>query len=88
MEYDRLMMVFRGSIMEEFFARQMFVVPSFDLEAEEQQIFDKFYHFLDNSGVAEIIKRAIKNGTKKGGRPNVNYYNLFAAVLYGLKLSQ
>ena len=74
--------------MEEFFARQMFVVPSFDLEAEEQQIFDKFYHFLDNSGVAEIIKRAIKNGTKKGGRPNVNYYNLFAAVLYGLKLSQ
>lgn len=69
--------------MEEFFARQMFVVPSFDLEAEEQQIFDKFYHFLDNSGVAEIIKRAIKNGTKKGGRPNVNYYNLFAAVLYG-----
>ena len=50
-------MIIWGPIMEEFSARQLFAVPSFDLEVEEQHIFDKFYHFLDNSGVLESSRR-------------------------------
>ena len=69
--------------MDEFSNRPQFLCPSFDLTKEERQIFDRFYGFLDDSGVAEIIRKHIKNGTHKGGRPNVNYYNLFAAILYG-----
>ena len=69
--------------MEEFITRQMFAVPSFDLDEKDRLIFNKYYRFLDNSGVAELIKKTVKSGTEKGGRPNVNYFNLFAAVLYG-----
>lgn len=71
--------------MEEFSTRQRIMFASFDLSVEEQAIFDRYYKFLDESGVAEIIKRAIQNDTQKGGRPNVNYFNLFAAVLYPRK---
>lgn len=69
--------------MNEFSNRLQFLCPSFDLTEEEQRIFDRFYQFLDDSGVADIIRKYVKNDTYKGGRPNVNYYNLFAAILYG-----
>ena len=69
--------------MDEFSNRPQFLCPSFELTKEKQHIFDRFYGFLDDSGVAEIIRKHIKNGAPKGGRPNVNYYNLFAAILYG-----
>ena len=69
--------------MEEFSTRQKMMFASFDLSVEEQAIFDRYYKFLDESGVAEVIKRAIQNDTQKGGRPNVNYFNLFATILYG-----
>ena len=69
--------------MNEFSERLQFLMPCFDLNQEERQIFERFYRFLDESGVAEIIKKCIRNTSEKGGRPNVNYFNLFAVVLYG-----
>ena len=69
--------------MNEFSNRLQFLCPSFDLTEEEQRIFDRFYPFLADSGVADIIRKYVKNDTSTGGRPNVNYYNLFAAILYG-----
>ncbi|MBP5156086.1 MAG: hypothetical protein J6252_05845 [Clostridia bacterium] len=53
--------------MEEFSTRQKMMFASFDLSVEEQAIFDRYYKFLDESGVAEVIKRAIQNDTQKGG---------------------
>lgn len=66
-----------------FSTRKIFLTPSFDLPKEEVAIFDRFYDFLDDSGVGEVIRKYEKNTTKVGGRPNVNYYNLFAVILYG-----
>ena len=66
-----------------FSIRKLFLTPSFDLPEEEVGIFDKYYIFLEKSGVSEIIKKYENNTTSVGGRPNVNYYNLFAVILYG-----
>ena len=66
-----------------FSTRKLFLTPSFDLPEEEVGIFDKYYIFLEKSGVSEIIKKYENNTTSVGGRPNVNYYNLFAVILYG-----
>lgn len=69
--------------MGDFSIRKQFMFLSFELTKEERQIFDRYYTFLDKSGAAEIIGKHIHNCTEVGGRPNVNYYNLFATVLYG-----
>lgn len=69
--------------MNEFSSRQQRFFISFDLNKEERSLFDRFFRFLDDSGVADIIKKHEKNHSSKGGRPNVNFFNLFAAILYG-----
>lgn len=69
--------------MEYYSVRKQFLCPSFDLEVEEQAFLEKYYAFLDRSGVGDIIRKYIRNTGRAGGRPNVNYYNLFAAILYG-----
>ena len=69
--------------MNEFSSRQQHFFIPFDLNKKERSMFDRFFHFLDDSGVAAVIKKHEKNHSNKGGRPNVNFYNLFAAVLYG-----
>lgn len=66
-----------------FTTSKLFLLPSFDIEVEEQRKIDKFLLFLDNSGVGKIINKYIKNETSKGGRPSCNYYRLFATILYG-----
>lgn len=70
-----------------FTSRKVFLVPSFDLNLEEEEKILKFLQLLENSNVSYIIKKTIKktikNNTINGGRPNVNYYNLFATILYG-----
>ena len=66
-----------------FTIRKQFLVPSFDLSVEEDKILKRFFMFLENSGVGEIIKPYVKNETTKGGRPSVNYFNLFAAIIFG-----
>ena len=43
----------------------------------------KFLHFLEESNVGTVISNYVKNTSKSGGRPNVNYYNLFAVIIYG-----
>ena len=67
---------------------RLFLVPSFDIEAQEQGKIERFLALLDDSGVAEIVSRYIKNDTPKGGRPGYNYYHLFATVLYGFAFTR
>lgn len=69
--------------MHYFSTIKLFLVPSFDLDVKEMEKIEKFLLFLDNSGVGEIISKYVKNDSKKGGRPNCNYYRLFATILFG-----
>ena len=66
-----------------FNTRKMFLTPSFELNVEEEEKLLKFLLFLENSNVSSIINKYIENNKGKGGRPNVNYYNLFATIIYG-----
>ena len=69
--------------MNEFSSRQQHFFIPFDLSKEERSLFDRYFRFLDDSGVAAVIKKHEKNHSSKGGRPNVNFFNLFAAILFG-----
>ena len=69
--------------MSYFTSSQIFLVPSFDLEEKEQARIDRFLAFLEDSGVGAIIEKEIRNNSAAGGRPNCNYYRLFAVILYG-----
>ncbi len=69
--------------MGHFSIGKVFLVPSFDLEEKERRKIDRFLLFLDDSGVGDVVARYVRNGTPSGGRPNCNYYRLFAAILYG-----
>ena len=69
--------------MKYFTIRKRFLVPSFDLEVEEEKKIDRFLQFLEDSEVGRVINKYVLNSTKFGGRPNVNYYNLFAVILFG-----
>ena len=68
--------------MKYFTIRKRFLVPSFDLEVEEEKKIDRFLQFLEDSEVGRVINKYVLNSTKFGGRPNVNYYNLFAVILF------
>ena len=59
------------------------MLPSFDLEAEEQEKIRRFLDLLDRSGVERVILKYINNRSALGGRPNSNYFRLFATVVYG-----
>lgn len=69
-----------------FTTSKIFLVPSFELDVKESEKIDKFLLFLENSQVGNVITKYVKNNTSKGGRPNCNYYRLFAAILFGLLL--
>ena len=69
--------------MSYFITRKMFLTPSFELNVEEEEKLLKFLMFLEKSNVSFIISKYIENNKGKGGRPNVNYYNLFATIIYG-----
>ena len=69
--------------MSYFSTSKVFLVPSFDLDEKERQKIDRFLLFLDDSGVGDVIAKYVRNGTASGGRPNRNYYRLFATILYG-----
>lgn len=69
--------------MSYFTTRKVFLVPSFDFNVKEEEKILKFLQLLERSNVSSIIEKSIKNNKGKGGRPSVNYYNLFATVLYG-----
>ncbi|MCQ2976366.1 MAG: transposase [Bacteroidales bacterium] len=50
---------------------------------KEREKIDRFLLFLEASGVGSIISKYVKNRSTKGGRPNCNYYRLFATILFG-----
>ncbi len=66
-----------------FTTERTFLVPSFDLPEKETGKLRRYLAFLEASGVGEVIARGVKNGTAAGGRPNCDYYRMFATVLYG-----
>ncbi len=69
--------------MSYFTTSKVFLVPSFDLDEKEIAKIDQFLIFLEKSHVGDIISKYVKNKSSKGGRPNCNYYKLFATILYG-----
>ncbi|MGN1296010.1 MAG: transposase [Bacilli bacterium] len=69
--------------MSYFTTRKIFLTPSFDLNVKEEEKILRFLHLLEEANVASIINKCVKNNTSKGGRPGVNYYNLFATILFG-----
>ncbi len=71
-----------------FTTTQLFLDIPTRLDVKESQKIDKFLTLLDDSKVRENISKYIKNDTKKGGRPNVNYYRLFATTLYAFAFSK
>ena len=62
---------------------KVFLLPSFDLEVKEQEKICRFLDLLDKSGVDRIILKYINNKNGLGGRPNSNYFRLFATIVYG-----
>ena len=74
--------------MSYFNTGRLFLVPSFDIEVQEQEKIERFLTLLDNSGVAAVISKYIKNESSKGGRPGYNYYHLFATILYGFAFTR
>ena len=69
--------------MSHFTTSKVFLLPSFDLEVKEQQKISRFLQFLEDSDVGVVISKYVQNETQKGGRPNCNYYRLFAVICYG-----
>ena len=69
--------------MSYFTTSKVFLVPSFDLDEKEIAKIDQFLIFLEKSHVGDIISKYVKNKSSRGGRPNCNYYKLFATILYG-----
>ena len=69
--------------MSYFTTSKIFLLPSFDLDEKEIAKIDQFLIFLEKSHVGDVISKYVKNKSSKGGRPNCNYYRLFATILFG-----
>ena len=67
---------------------KIFLFPSFDLEEKEREEISKFLTLLDNSGVANVISKYVRNRTPLGGRPGYDYYHLFATIIYGFAFTK
>jgi transposase len=74
--------------MSYFNTKRLFLVPSFDIEVQEQEKIERFLTLSDNSEVANIISKYINNNTSKGGRSGYNYYRLFATIIYGFTFTK
>ena len=71
-----------------FNTNKIFLTLSYTIDEKENEKINKFLLLLEESGVGEIISRYVKNDSKKGGRPNCNYYRLFATILYGFAFNK
>lgn len=69
--------------MGHFTTIQMLLDIPTTLEAKEKEQIDIFLSLLDESNVAEILDKSVKNNTSKGGRIGYNKYRMFAMILYG-----
>ena len=74
--------------MGDFITSKVLLDIPYTLDVEEKQKIDQFLQFLDETGVGEIINKYVKNNTSKGGRPNVDYYRLFAVIVYAFSYSK
>ncbi|MBR3250104.1 MAG: transposase [Erysipelotrichaceae bacterium] len=66
-----------------FTTRKTFLVPSFDLDAKEEEKMDRFLYVLEKSKIAELFPFKDETGIDKGGRPHYSYYDMLATILYG-----
>lgn len=66
-----------------FTTRKVLLAIPYELKVEEKDKIYAFLSLLEDSGVGTIIQKHVKNETNVGGRPNVNYYNLLAAIIFG-----
>lgn len=62
--------------------KQYLFIP-FELKVKQKESLNRFLSMLEKSGVGDLIQKYVKNDTELGGRPNCNYYRLFASILYG-----
>ena len=69
--------------MKHFSTRQGFFMCSSTSDLEEHTKLLDFLHFLDDSGVSEILRKTKPINKPLGGRPEYNRYDLFATVLFG-----
>ena len=63
--------------------KQYLFIP-FELNVKQKELLNCFLSMLEKSGVGDLIQKYVNNDTEVGGRPNCNYYRLFAAIVYGL----
>lgn len=59
-----------------------FFASCYTSDVEQYVNIDKFLDLLSRSGACDIIKDSLKEPLERGGRPTVNAYNLFAAIIY------
>ena len=62
--------------------KQYLFIP-FELNVKQKELLNCFLSMLEKSGVGDLIQKYVNNDTEVGGRPNCNYYRLFAAIVYG-----
>ena len=62
--------------------KQYLFIP-FELKVKQKELLNCFLSMLEKSGVGDLIQKYVNNDTEVGGRPNCNYYRLFAAIVYG-----
>lgn len=62
--------------------KQYLFIP-FELKVKQKESLNRFLSMLEKSGIGDLIQKYVKNDTELGGRPNCNYYRLFASILYG-----
>ena len=62
--------------------KQYLFIP-FELKVKQKELLNRFLSILEKSGVGDLIQKYVNNDTEIGGRPNCNYYRLFAAIVYG-----
>ena len=72
-----------GIDMSYFTIEKSYLFIPFELKVKQKELLNLFLLMLENSGVGNLIQKYVKNDTELGGRPNCNYYRLFAAILYG-----
>ena len=63
--------------------RKIFLVDCYNNNLEQSIKIDRFLSLLDKSGVCKLIESKIKTKDEtKGGRPQVDPYNLLAVILF------
>ena len=59
-----------------FITRKSFLIPSFDLDAKEEEKLNRFLLVLHKSKIEELFPIRDEKCSEKGGRPSYSYYDL------------